>query len=143
MKHPNPGDTQIADHFSLARFLLTVLGGILGLVLGVVVGWVGGDVLDKALGYPMGRSGGFLPMGHLNTALLAVIPPVGVVFSAIAVHKWRGGRGPWWVAIGAVLLACGVVALLSLSVGGLVFEALVLMPLVAAVGLEIGHMLRA
>lgn len=125
MKPPTPRDTSFAGQFSLVRLLLTGLAATLATGLGMVVGFFGGGLLDQVLGYPMGRSDGFLPMGFLSVTVLLVATPMGTVIGAIASHTWLGGRGsPFWVPIGAVILAIGGVALLSLPGRGLALPSL-------------------
>lgn len=139
MTHPTQQGTQPPYLFSPVRLILTGIAGTLGSVLGMVIGLFGGQLIDQALGHPLGRSEGFLSMGFLGFVILVVATPAGTVLGAIAIHKWLGGQGTFGLALVAVILAIGVVGLVSLPERGLAAPALLLLPIAAAVSLEIGH----
>ena len=140
MKPPTRQDSQFTS-FRPVRLIITGIVGILATVLGMVLGFFGGGLLDAALGYPMGRSDGFIQMGLMNVAFLVVATPIGAVIGTLASHRWLDGEGAFWVSIVAVILAIGAVCLLSLPQGGLAFPTLALLPIASAVGLEISHVL--
>ncbi|HEX5751178.1 MAG TPA: hypothetical protein VFZ09_33450 [Archangium sp.] len=125
-------------HFNLARCLVAaVLGGV-GLGLGAWLGMEGGHALDKALGYPLGRAAGFI--GNVTWMCGAAVAPLGAVVGAFGGHALLSGRGSFWRALGTALL--GLVPVLAgfLGVAALLFPTVLLVPLAAAVVLELSNM---
>jgi hypothetical protein len=133
-----PQDADYPRSFSGARWFIGMLGGGLGLGLGVLGGLYGGATLDEAMGFPMGRSNSFLSMGHLTVLCTAVGPPLGALLGAFAGHKAFGGHGRFWAGLLGVLVGVALVVGVSLPGRGLVFPALLLLPVMAALGLELG-----
>jgi hypothetical protein len=122
--------------FSWNRWCWGTMGGGVGLVLGVLLGLFGGGALDEANGFPLGRSSGFLRVGHLTCLCVVAGTLLGALLGALAAHKLAGGRGRFWGALLGVLVGVALVAGVSLPGRGLVFPALLLLPVAAALGLE-------
>jgi hypothetical protein len=137
-KHEEPE----SESFDWLRCVIAVVTGGVGMGLGMVLGWLGGVGLDEALGYPMGKSDGFLRIGFLSRASVVLATPLGAVLGALGGHAMMSGRGSFWVGLGALLVGLVPVLLVSLSVRGLVLPLLLLVPVAVAVGLEISHVAR-
>jgi hypothetical protein len=139
---PGEHEERGPEPFNVLRCIVAVVTGGVGMGLGVWLALYGGSALDEALGYPMGRSSGFLSMGHMTTMCIVLGPPLGTVLGALGGHALLGGRGSFWVALGAMFLGLVPVILASLAVRGLVVPPLLLVPLAVAVGLELSNRSR-
>jgi hypothetical protein len=127
------------EGFSWSLWCWGTLGGGVGLVLGVLLGLFGGAKYDEWAGFPMGRSTGFLSVGHLTSLCVVVGSPLGTLLGACVAYKLAGGTGRFWGAVLGVLGGVALVAAVSLPGRGLVFPALLLLPVAAALGLELSR----
>ncbi|WP_375769164.1 hypothetical protein NR798_47105 [Archangium gephyra] len=127
------------EPFSVVRCLVAMVTGVVGLGLGGWLGLYGGTALDKVLGYPMGRDTGFLSFGHLTTLIVVLGTPLSALFGALGGHVLLGGRGSFWAGLGALLVGLVPLLVVSLSLRGLAFPLLLVLPVAVAVGLELGN----
>ncbi|WP_309896592.1 hypothetical protein [Archangium sp.] len=122
--------------FSWGRCLFAMLLGAVGMVL-CLVGVLGGvSDYDKASGYPLGYSGGYLIRGHLTSMSLVAGTPLGAVLGAYGAHVASGGRGRFWVALVAVLVSLVAVAGMCVLATYVIVPALLLLPVVVGWVLE-------
>ncbi|AKI98670.1 Hypothetical protein AA314_00297 [Archangium gephyra] len=124
----------------MARCLFAAVTGGVGLGLGAWLGMEGGHALDKSLGYPMGRAAGFI--GNLTWMCGALVASPGAVLGAFGGHALLSGRGSFWATLGVSLLGLLPVLVGLLGAGALLAPAIMLVPLVAAVRLELSNMSR-
>ncbi|MFY0527316.1 hypothetical protein ACN28I_30625 [Archangium gephyra] len=125
--------------FSLLRCLVAVVTSGVGMGLGAWLGLAGGSVLDDALGDLLGGGTGFVPIGNLMAMLAVLATPLGAVLGALWGHSLLSGRGSFRAGLGAALVGLVPCLLVSLSVRGLVFPLLLLLPVAVAVGLELSN----
>ncbi|OJT17365.1 hypothetical protein BO221_45435 [Archangium sp. Cb G35] len=121
------------------RCVVSAVACLAGAALGGALGWFGGLALDMVLGYPMGKSGGFLSMGFLSIASLLLAPPLGAALGAFGGHSMMSGRGSFKAGLGALVLGAAPGLKLSLPEGGVMVHLFLLVPMGVAVGLELSH----
>jgi hypothetical protein len=137
MHEEESGEEEVSVVFRLFRCAGVTLLGCVGMGVTVVGVFFASTTLDKALSNPLGASTGFLSMGHLTTLSTAASAPLGALWATYLTHRLAGGKGSVWVALVGVLVGLAIAGGLSYSVRGLMFPAFVLLPLVAAVALEL------
>ncbi|WNG62292.1 hypothetical protein F0U59_52050 [Archangium gephyra] len=125
--------------FIWLRCVISAVACLAGAGLGGALGWFGGLALDMVLGYPMGKSGGFLSMGFLSIASLMLAPPLGAALGAFGGHALMSGRGSFRAGLGALLLGAAPGLVLSLPEGGVMIHLFLLVPMAVAAGLELSH----
>lgn len=133
---------RVSEPFSVLRCVVAVVTGVLGLALGLWASLVVGNAVDDALSHPLGGGSGFVPIGNLVGVFAVVGTLLGVTLGALGGQWLFGRRGPFWRTLGVVAVALAAVLLLSVWATGLVFSAFLLLPVAAAVSLELGDTSR-
>ncbi|HEX5751177.1 MAG TPA: hypothetical protein VFZ09_33445 [Archangium sp.] len=136
---PGEHEERPSAFLGVLRCLVAMVTSGLGLGLGAWLGLYAVGALDEMLGEPMGGSGDFLHFGHLTLLCTVLAAPLGAVFGAFGGHALLAGRGSLWAGLGALLVGLAPILLVSLMLRGLALPMLLLLPVVVAVGLELGH----